>query len=297
MVYTSEKIQEGRRNHGYAIVTISPSFIRHNFTRGFHGKPFLVRNPKGISSLPTPLARLSPCQLFRSLLTMVFEKHAKMGLFSPYKSRTAVEQHLDFLLAEACAEHSLDVVQFLLSKGAQPPNGARTDYDSADLAKERGHAWVDMINVASQSETMDAVAKADLLVRKSGYNGVIPGDWIDYAIRHEKIAALQVMLPQYRPNVHQCEHLHVAVDTATPNMQIVQLLIQAGEDVNKVPKKDSRPYAGEAPIHIATRRGSHEAVKLLRKHGAKVDIRGKNYRRTVRDATTTTTTTTRGWHA
>ena len=208
------------------------------------------------------------------------------------KERTAVEQHLDELLATAVSgSSSLEVVQFLLTHGAAPPNGARTDADTDERSVVRGHAWVDIIDAAALSDTADAADKADLMIRKSGYNGLVPAEWIDYAIRHDKIGALRAILQQhssssknyyYRPNDATCEHLHVAVDTDTPNLEILKLLLELRvEDVNKIPKKDNRPYAGEAPIHVATRRGCPQAVSMLRQHGANVDLRGKNYRRTV----------------
>lgn len=185
---------------------------------------------------------------------------------------------------------SLEVVQFLLTHGAAPPNGARTDKDADERLLERGHAWVDIIDMAACSQTNDAKAKADFLIRKSGYNGFVPSEWIDYAIRNDKTGALRAFLqpPEhttstyYRPNGATCEHLHLAVDTSTPNMDIIKLLLDMRlEDVNKIPKKDNRPYAGEAPLHVATRRGCPQVVRLLREYGANVDLRGKNYRRTV----------------
>ena len=215
------------------------------------------------------------------------------------KPRSKVERHLDDLLADAVETESVEIVQYLLRKGAQAPNGARTDYDSPDDALQRGHAWVDLIDRAALSSKKDnksnnnnndddeAAAKADVLIRKSGHNGLVSGEWVDYAIRHEKTGALRAILSKdgqyYRPNAHQCEHLHVAVDTVTPNLEILELLLQSGlENVNKIPKKDNRPYAGEAPLHVATRRKCPAAIRLLRKYGANVDIRGKNFRRTVR---------------
>ena len=206
------------------------------------------------------------------------------------KRRTDVQHHVDELLVTAIMTSSLEVVQFLLAHGAAPPNGARTDKDTDARLLERGHAWVDIIDLAATSETPDAAAKADYLIRKSGYNGHVPSEWVDYAIRNDKIGALRAILQPpggktttyYRPNHATCEHLHVAVDTPTPNLAIVQLLLDMHlEDVNRVPKKDNLPYAGEAPLHVATRQGCPAAVSLLRKYGANVDLRGKNYRRTV----------------
>lgn len=202
----------------------------------------------------------------------------------PVGTRSALENHLDTLLAEANVEESVDVVRFLLKKGAQPPNGARTDADTPDLAKERGFAWVDMIDAATG--TQDAQAKADLLIKKSGYNGVVPGEWVNYAIDNEKVGALKVFLGKgseyYRPNAHQVDHLHFALDRPKPNMEILKLLLDTSlEDVNKIPKGNSK-YAGEAPIHVATRNKSPEAISLLREYGANVDIKGKKKRQTVR---------------
>ena len=102
-----------------------------------------------------------------------------MGLFvkpsafrtSPIKPRSKIERNLDEMLHEAVKEESLDVVRFLLKKGAQPMNGARTDADTAGDSVERGHAWVNLIDEASGAPTPDAMEKADLLIQKSGYNG------------------------------------------------------------------------------------------------------------------------------
>lgn len=214
-----------------------------------------------------------------------------------YDRRSDVQVHMDMLLHKAVVEESVDVVRFLLTNGAAPSKGARTDYDVTDeIVQARDAAWVDVIDLAaskSQTNTADAAAKVELLMNKAGYNGHVPPRWVDYAIRHEKIDALRAILTSKKylrlPHAH-CEHLHVAVDvdgkknkgTKMVNLEILELLIvQAGDDVNKIPKA-GRPYAGEAPIHVATRRGSVEAVQFLRQHGANVDRKGKNFGRTVR---------------
>jgi ankyrin repeat protein len=198
--------------------------------------------------------------------------------------RSDVEKHLDALFEAAVVEESVDVVQYLLKKGAQPPKGHRKETDTAEKEKERGFVWVDMIDLAFLCSTPDAKEKADLLIKKCGYNGVVPADWVNYAIENCKVGFLKAVLTTgkdyYKPNAHQCDHLHFAVDRKTPNLEVLQILLDAHlEDVNKLSK--STNYAGEAPIHVATRNRSPEAIKLLREHGANVDIKGKNYRRTV----------------
>ena len=198
--------------------------------------------------------------------------------------RSDAERHLDGLLAHAIASDCLAVVRFLMENGAQPPNGARTDMDTAELSRERGHAWVDMIDLAITSKTDDALQKAELLIARAGYNGHVPAEWIDYAIADRKVGALRLFLTPkgkyYTPSLLlHASHLHTSVDTDAPDLEIIQLLLEAGDHVDKIPKS-GRPYAGEAPIHVATRRGNAAAIELLRKHGADVNIKGKNFRRT-----------------
>ena len=199
-------------------------------------------------------------------------------------SRSDVERHMDGLLAHAIASSSLEVVKFLLENGAQPPNGAWSDSDTLELSKERGHAWVDMIDLAVTSETTDAAPKAEWLIAKAGYNGHVPTEWLDYAISNRKVGALKLFLNSkgtyYSPSLLlHASHLHTALDTDTLDLQIVELLLKAGDHVNKIPKA-GRPYAGEAPIHVATRRGHAAAICLLRQHGANVNVKGRNFGRT-----------------
>ena len=198
--------------------------------------------------------------------------------------RSDVDRHMDGLLAHAIASSSLVVVQFLIENGAQPPNGARADSDTAELAKERGHAWVDMIDLAVTSETDDATPKADFLIAKAGYNGHVPTEWIEYATVNRKVGALELFLTStsnyYTPSLLlHASHLHTACDTDSPDLRVIELLLKAGDHVDKVPKA-GRPFAGEAPLHVATRRGSASVIELLRQHGANVNVKGRNFGRT-----------------
>lgn len=203
---------------------------------------------------------------------------------------------MDGLLHEAVLHESVDVVRFLLSHGAAPLGGGhwRPDRkygkDTPQAAAARDAAWVDLTDAAASSGTADAAAKAALLIDKAGYNGHVPPRWVDYAVRHGKVAALRaILVPSNRHRYlrlphSDCEHLHTAVDCADDevNLEILELLVvQAGDDVDKIPAA-SRPYGGETPLHVATRRGAVKAVAWLRQHGANVDKRGKNFGRTVR---------------
>lgn len=210
------------------------------------------------------------------------KKHKVAALVEP-EGRSDVQRHMDGLLAHAIASSTLNVVQFLLENGAQPPNGTRYDSDTVELEKEHGHAWVDMIDLAITSETGDAAAKAELLIAKAGYNGHVPTEWLDYAISMCKVGALQLFLTPgkyYSPSLLlHASHLHKAVDTDKPDLKVIELLLQAGDHVDKVPKS-GRPFAGETALHIATRRGHPAVIDLLRKYGANVDVKGKNFGRT-----------------
>lgn len=199
-------------------------------------------------------------------------------------TRSDVQRHMDGLLAHAIASAGLSVVQFLMENGAAPPNGARSDTDTPELSTERGHAWVDMIDLAVTSETDDAKQKAEYLIAKAGYNGHVPTEWIDYATTQAKVGALELFLMSsgqyYTPSLLlHASHLHKAVDTDTPDLRVIELLLKAGDHVDKVPKA-GRPYHGEAPIHVATRRGHAAIIEVLRKHGANVDVKGRNFGRT-----------------
>lgn len=60
--------------------------------------------------------------------------------------------------------------------------------------------------------------------------------------------------------------LHFAIDNKAENLDVVNLLIENGTDVNKATTTE-----GTTPLHFAASRGHWNIARKLLEHGAKVD--------------------------
>ncbi len=109
---------------------------------------------------------------------------------------------------------------------------------------------------------------AEALVRRGA-----PIDRLDVAAGLGRVAKFAVMLPHSGP---QERHQALALAAQLGHEEIVRLLLNAGEDVNRFNPPGF--HAHSTPLHQAVLAGHEDVVRLLTARGARLDIEDKIHR-------------------
>uniref|UniRef100_A0A671KXX4 Ankyrin-1-like n=1 Tax=Sinocyclocheilus anshuiensis TaxID=1608454 RepID=A0A671KXX4_9TELE len=156
----------------------------------------------------------------------------------------------------AAQENHLEVVKFLLDNGANQTIPTEDGFTPLAVALQQGHE-----NVVA-------------LLINHGTKGKVRLPALHIAARNDDTRTAAVLL-QNDPNPDVLSKvctgftpLHIAAHYE--NLNVAQLLLNRGADVNFTPKN------GITPLHIASRRGNVIMVRLLLDRGAKIDAKTKD---------------------
>uniref|UniRef100_A0A673JGN6 Ankyrin-1-like n=1 Tax=Sinocyclocheilus rhinocerous TaxID=307959 RepID=A0A673JGN6_9TELE len=156
----------------------------------------------------------------------------------------------------AAQENHLEVVKFLLDNGANQTIPTEDGFTPLAVALQQGHE-----NVVA-------------LLINHGTKGKVRLPALHIAARNDDTRTAAVLL-QNDPNPDVLSKvctgftpLHIAAHYE--NLNVSQLLLNRGADVNFTPKN------GITPLHIASRRGNVIMVRLLLDRGAKIDAKTKD---------------------
>uniref|UniRef100_A0A672PPK8 Ankyrin-1-like n=1 Tax=Sinocyclocheilus grahami TaxID=75366 RepID=A0A672PPK8_SINGR len=156
----------------------------------------------------------------------------------------------------AAQENHLEVVKFLLDNGANQTIPTEDGFTPLAVALQQGHE-----NVVA-------------LLINHGTKGKVRLPALHIAARNDDTRTAAVLL-QNDPNPDVLSKvctgftpLHIAAHYE--NLNVAQLLLNRGADVNFMPKN------GITPLHIASRRGNVIMVRLLLDRGAKIDAKTKD---------------------
>uniref|UniRef100_A0A8C9Y1T8 Ankyrin 1 n=1 Tax=Sander lucioperca TaxID=283035 RepID=A0A8C9Y1T8_SANLU len=160
----------------------------------------------------------------------------------------------------AAQENHLEVVKFLLENGANQSIPTEDGFTPLAVALQQGHE-----NVVA-------------LLINYGTKGKVRLPALHIAARNDDTRTAAVLL-QNDPNPDVLSKVCVCVCTGfTPlhiaahyeNLNVAQLLLNRGANVNFTPKN------GITPLHIAARRGNVIMVRLLLDRGAQIDAKTKD---------------------
>jgi ankyrin repeat protein len=129
-----------------------------------------------------------------------------------------------------------------------------------------------------QSPLMTALASgyrdaSEALVRRGAR-----ADHIAAAAGLGRLADVRQLLPSADP---ESRHRALALAAQHGHLDIVRLLLEAGEDPNQFNPKDNHPHS--TPLHQAVLAGHDAVVRLLVERGARLDIKDTVYQGTPRD--------------
>uniref|UniRef100_A0A671R2J4 Ankyrin-1-like n=1 Tax=Sinocyclocheilus anshuiensis TaxID=1608454 RepID=A0A671R2J4_9TELE len=159
----------------------------------------------------------------------------------------------------AAQENHLEVVKFLLDNGANQTIPTEDGFTPLAVALQQGHE-----NVVA-------------LLINHGTKGKVRLPALHIAARNDDTRTAAVLL-QNDPNPDVLSKVFKTFTGFTPlhiaahyeNLNVAQLLLNRGADVNFMPKN------GITPLHIASRRGNVIMVRLLLDRGAKIDAKTKD---------------------
>uniref|UniRef100_A0A8C2ZP38 Ankyrin 1 n=1 Tax=Cyclopterus lumpus TaxID=8103 RepID=A0A8C2ZP38_CYCLU len=160
----------------------------------------------------------------------------------------------------AAQENHLEVVKFLLENGANQSTPTEDGFTPLAVALQQGHE-----NVVA-------------LLINYGTKGKVRLPALHIAARNDDTRTAAVLL-QNDPNADVLSKVCVCACTGfTPlhiaahyeNLNVAQLLLNRGANVNFTPKN------GITPLHIAARRGNVIMVRLLLDRGAQIDAKTKD---------------------